>query len=60
MADFDVIDSVALLPASELEVQLVKLPSGEVVVRFEDCTGGPPIIYKWCLDAAVEWLRTKI
>ena len=55
----EVIDSLELFPANELEVQICKLPSGEIVIRFEDCTGEPPIIYQWCFDTALEWLRGK-
>jgi hypothetical protein len=56
----EVIDSLELHPASELEVQLVRLPSGEVVVRFEDCTGLPPVIYRECFEEAIGWVRQKL
>lgn len=59
MKEYEVVDSLELFAASELEVELLRLPSGEEVVRFNDCTGKPPIIYKWCLDAANEWLEKK-
>lgn len=57
--DLEIIDSLELFSASELEVMICKLPSGEEVIVFEDCTGEPPIIYKWCMDMANEWLRNR-
>ena len=57
--DVEIVDSLELFQVTELEVQLARLPSGELVVRFEDCTGKPPIIYKECLDMANEWLKEK-
>ena len=56
----EIVDSHELFPAMELDVQLVKLPSGELVVRFTDCTGLSPIIYGWALKNAVKWLEGKI
>lgn len=53
------VDSLELFPAMELEVVIYRLPSGEEVIVFEDCTGKPPIIYRWCLDIANEWLQTR-
>jgi hypothetical protein len=54
------IDSIELFPAMELEVVIYLLPSGEEVIVFEDCTGKPPILYKWCLDMANEWLSSRM
>lgn len=54
----EVIDSHELFAASELEIERCRLPSGEVVFRFVDCTERPPIIYKWCFEDAVRWLAT--
>ncbi len=53
------VDRLTLLPATELDVVVYKLPSGEHVVQFQDCTGTSPVIYKWCLDMANEWLNSK-
>lgn len=57
--EVEVIDSLDLFHANELEVELCRLPSGEEVIRFVDCTGKPPIIYKWCFEAAVKWLAER-
>ena len=57
--NIDVIDSHELFPASELEVEICRLPSGEDVIRFVDCTGKPPIIYKWCFEDALHWLASR-
>jgi hypothetical protein len=46
-----------LYAAMELEVLIIKLPSGENVLRFEDCTDGPPIIYAWAFRDAVQWVN---
>jgi len=54
--DVEVLDSLELFQVSELEVEICRLPSGEEVIRFIDCTGEPPIIYKWCFENAVKWL----
>ena len=54
------IDSLDLFPPSELEVVIYKLPNGEEVIVFEDCTNNTPIIYKWCFDIANEWIKTRI
>lgn len=56
---YDVVDSFSLFEASELEVSIVRLPSGEEAIVFEDCTGLPPVIYKWALNMALDWLETK-
>jgi len=53
------IDSLELYSATELEVVIYKLPSGEEVIVFEDCTNKSPIIYKFCLDMANEWLKNR-
>lgn len=53
------VDSLELFAAMELEVVIYRLPNGEEVIVFEDCTGKPPVIYKWCLDMANEWLRKR-
>jgi hypothetical protein len=55
----EIIDSCDLFPAMELEVQAIRLPSGEIVYRFEDCTNNPPLIYKWAFDLAREWIEAK-
>lgn len=55
----EIIDSLDLFPAMELEVQIIRLGNGEQAVRFVDCTGLPPTIYKWCLEDAIKWLNTK-
>ena len=55
----EVIDSLELFAASELEILVCRLPSGEEVIVFEDCTGKPPVIYKWCFDMAVDWLKAR-
>ena len=55
-----ILDSLELFPANELEVQICLLPSGEKIVRFEDCTDKPPVIYGWCLEMANEWLKGKL
>ena len=58
-APFEVLASYDLFPASELEIQVCRLSSGEEVIRFEDCTGKPPIIYGWCFRLAVLWLSKR-
>ena len=55
----ELIDSLELFAAMELDVSIYKLPSGEEAIVFEDCTGKPPVIYKWCLDMANEWLARR-
>ena len=57
---YEVLDSLELFPATELVVMICRLPNGEEVVVFEDCTGEPPIIYKWCMRIANEWLLDKM
>ncbi len=57
--DLAVIDSLELFAATELEVSICRLPSGEEVVVFSDCTEKSPIIYQWCLDMANEWLENR-
>lgn len=54
------VDSLELFPATELEVVIYRLKSGEEVVVFEDCTNRSPIIYKWCFDMANEWLQLRM
>lgn len=51
-----VLGSLELYVPTELEVQIVRLPSGERAVRFEDCTGTPPDIYVECFRRAVAWV----
>ena len=57
--ELEVIASHELFAASELEVEVCRLPSGEEIIRFVDCTERPPIIYKWCFDEAVRWLNSR-
>lgn len=58
--NYEVVASLELLPAMELEAQLIKMPSGEEVIRFVDCTGQPPIVYKWCLPMVDNWLKRRV
>ena len=55
--DFEVIASKELFPADELEIEMIRLPSGEKAVRFVNCTGKPPVIYFWALDDAMRWVN---
>ena len=57
--DREEVDRFELFPAMELDVVIYRFPSGEEVIVFEDCTNGPPVIYKWCFDMANEWLRNR-
>ena len=50
--------SLELFAVSELYVVIYELPSGERIVKFEDCTNASPVIYSWCLDMANEWLKS--
>jgi len=53
------IDKQELFAATELYVYVYKLPSGEEVVIFDDCTEESPVIYMWCLELAQEWLAAR-
>ena len=57
--ELEEIDSLELFPAMELEVVIYRMPNGEEVIVFEDCTRKPPIIHKWAFDMANEWLRNR-
>lgn len=55
-----VIDRLELDQATELEVVLIRLSSGQEVVAFGDCTNAStPYIYKDCFLRAVEWLAKR-